>query len=70
MTAAVLNTKISEVKNKIPFANDFVKKTHYDVLYFSTSYHNKFTSDILDAKIEQKELAHKSDISCFVKILT
>ena len=51
-----------------------VKKTDYDVKiskfegkYFTSSDYNKFASDILDAKIKQKELANKSDISNLVK---
>ena len=35
--------------------------------YFDTADYNKFTSDILDAKIKQKELVNKSDIADFVK---
>ena len=30
MTATVLNTKISNIKNKIPVVNDLLKKTDYD----------------------------------------
>ena len=51
-----------------------VKKTDYDARiskfegkYFTSSDYNKFASDILDAKIKQKELANKSDISNLVK---
>ena len=35
--------------------------------YFTTSDYNKFTSDILDAKIKQKELINKSHISNLVR---
>ena len=35
--------------------------------YISTSDDNKFTSDILDAKIKQKEFVNKSDIFNCVK---
>ena len=35
--------------------------------YFATSDCNKFMSDILDAKIKQKELANRSNISNLVK---
>ena len=73
VTTTVLNTKISEVENKIPSVNDLVKKTDYDAKikyiegkYFTTADYNadynKFTSDILDVKIKQKELVNKSDI--------
>ena len=34
---------------------------------FTNSDYNKFTKDILDAKIKQKELLNKFDISNFVK---
>ena len=57
----VLNTKINEVKNKIPVVSDLGKKTSYsdEILeiegkYFTISGYNKFTSDIRDAKIKQK----------------
>ena len=70
MTTAVLNTKTSVVKNKIPVVSDLGKKIDYNAKiseiegkYFSTSDYNKFTSDILDVKIKQKELVNKSDIS-------
>ena len=35
--------------------------------YVTTSDYNKITSDKLDAKIKQKELVNKSDISSHVK---
>ena len=69
MTESVLKTKISEVENKIISVSGLVKKTDYDAkikdierTYFSTTDYNKFTSDILDVKIKQKELVNKSDI--------
>ena len=37
------------------------------VLYHNTSDYNKFTSDILDLEIKQKELVDKSDISIPLK---
>ena len=61
MTTTILNTKISEVENKIPIVNGLVKKTDYDAKikniegkYLTTVDYNKFTSDILDVKIKQK----------------
>ena len=61
MTTAVLNTKISEVENKISSISGSVKKTDYDNKikdiegkYFTTADYNKFASDILDVKIKQK----------------
>ena len=56
---------LNAVKNKIPSINGLVKKTNYDAKikyiegkYFTTSDYNKFTNDILDAKIKQKELVN------------
>ena len=53
---------------------NLVKKTNYGTKisgiegkHFSTSDYNKFTGDILDAKIKQKELVNKSDISNLTK---
>ena len=67
MTTTVLNTKIKEVENKMPALSDLVKKTDYGAKiseiegkYFTTSDYNNFTSDILEAKTKQKELANKS----------
>ena len=34
--------------------------------YFTTSDYNKFTNEILDAKIKNKKLVNKSDISEFI----
>ena len=74
MTIAIINTKISKVKCKIPVASDLVRKTNYEnkILemernYFTTSNYNKFTSDKLHARIKQKELVNRSDISNLVK---
>ena len=71
---SVLNTKIKEVDDKIPEFSGLVKKTDYDAKIsemegkqFTNSDYNKFTNDIFDAKIKQKELLNKSDISNFVK---
>ena len=70
MTATVLNTKIGEVENKIPDVSGLVRKTDYDAkikdiegTYFSTVNYNRFASEIFDAKIKQKELDYKSDVS-------
>ena len=70
MTATVLNTKIGEVENKIPDVSGLVRKTDYDAkikdiegTYFSTVDYNRFASEIFDAKIKQKELDYKSDVS-------
>ena len=70
VTATVLNTKIGEVENKIPDVSGLVRKTDYDAkikdiegTYFSTVNYNRFASEIFDAKIKQKELDYKSDVS-------
>ena len=70
MTTTDLNTKVSEVEK-----SGLAKKLDYDAKiletegkYFTTSDYNKFTSDILYAKIKQEELVNKSDTSNFSKI--
>ena len=69
VTTTARNTKIIEVKNKFPNVSGLVKKTDYDAKisaiegkYFTTDDYNKFTSDILDAKIKQKLLVNKFDL--------
>ena len=59
MTTTALNTKISEVENKIPSVRGLVKKTDYDAKvkdiegkYFTAADYIKFTSDIVDIKIK------------------
>ena len=61
------------MKLGIPDVSDSVKKIDYDSKikdigekYFTTFDYNKFTSDILDSKIKQKELVNKSDFSNLV----
>ena len=58
----------------MPDVNGLVKKKDYDSKIsdiegecLTTSDYNNFTSDILDAKIKQKELVNKSDISNLVR---
>ena len=58
-----LQEKIKEVDTKISSLGGLVEKTDYDAKmleiegkYFTTSDHNEFTSDILDTRINQKEL--------------
>ena len=60
MIPTVPITKLKKVENKILVVNGLVKKTDYDVKvsdiqnkYFTTSYYNKFTKGILDAKIKK-----------------
>ena len=61
VTTTVLNTNIKEVDSKIPDLRGLVKKTDYDTNISEiakkciiTSDYNRFTSDMLDAKIKQK----------------
>ena len=77
VTTTVLDAKIGEVENNIPDANVFVKKTNYnakisdfDKKYFTTSDYNKYTSEILDAKIKEKGFDEKCSICIFEKSLT
>ena len=64
VTTTVLNTKIKVIKNKIPVFSGLVKKTDYDTKIKSQDSrehisllfdYSKFTSDILDEKIKEKE---------------
>ena len=66
MTTTVLNTKISEVENKMSSVIGLVKKTDNDVKikeivekYFTTADFNKFTSDILGVRIKQNNKSKK-----------
>ena len=61
------------VENKIPSVNNLAKKTGYGAKisdierkYFNMSDYNKFTRDILDAKIKEQELVDKSAITGFI----
>ena len=76
MTATVLNTKVIEVENNIPDANGLVKKTDsnpkisdIEKNFFITSDYDKFMSKTLDAKIREKRLLNKFNISNLAKIL-
>ena len=51
MTTTVLNTKISEVENKIP---DNSK-------YITTQEFNKLTAENLEARLKQADLVNKTD---------
>ena len=66
--------KLKRVEKNIHDFTDLVKITDYDAKisdiegrYFTASDYNKFISDILDAKIKQKALVKKSDISNLLK---
>ena len=70
-TTATLNA----VKNETPNVSDIVKKTDYDaeipdidVKYFTMSDYNKFTNDILDAKIKQNTYKFIKNIGLDEKI--
>ena len=70
----VVIRKISGIETKVLDISGFVKKTDYDAKisgtekeYFTTADYNRFTSEPLDAKIKEKEIVNKSDISNLVK---
>ena len=74
ITDLATNADLNDVKNKIPNVTDLVikpdddaKRKNVEDKYFSTSIYNKFTNQILTAKIKNVELLHKSDISEFIK---
>ena len=65
-------TTLTAVGKKILNVSNVVKKTDYDAKtsviegkYFTTSDYNKFTRDILDAKLKEQELVDKSAIAGF-----
>ena len=58
VTTVLLDTKIKEIENKIPVVSGLIRKTDYSAKvsgiktkYYTTTNYNKFTSEILDAKI-------------------
>ena len=69
LTAAVVNTKIGNVHNKIPDVSKLVKKENCDAKikdiqgkYFTTTDYNKFMNDILDSKTKTKK-------NCLIKLI-
>ena len=58
---------------KIPNVSNLVKRTNYDaeIIHIQAKYFafdfNRFPGEILNAKINEKELANKSDISRFIE---
>ena len=69
-TTAVLTT----VENKIRNISDLIKKADYDAgiknvkdKYFITSDYNKFTNNILDAKITAKTIVNESGLNEKIK---
>ena len=80
MTARVLNTKIREVKNKIPNTSNLVTKNALNTKiseveniipdnfkYIATQVFNKLTAENFTARIMQEDLVNKTD---FDNILT
>ena len=72
ITNLVTTAALTGVKDKIPNVSDLAKKADFvekvkeiESKYFTTLY-DKFTNNILDQKIKNKELVHKSDISKFI----
>ena len=70
ITGLATTVALNAVETNIPNVSDLVKKTNYDVKisdfeskYFTTSDYSKFTGEILNAKIKEKELVDKYDIS-------
>ena len=59
MTTTVLNTKISEVENKIP---------HHDK-YITTLEFNKLTTESFTARLKQANLVNKTDFDKKTKML-
>ena len=69
LTAAVVNTKIGNVDNKIPDVSKLVKKVNCGAKikdiqgkYFTTTDYNKFMNDILDSKTKTKK-------NCLIKLI-
>ena len=74
ITASATSSALTAVENEISNVSNLVKKTDFDAKllyieskYITTTNYNKFTSKRLDAKIKQKELVSKSEISHFGK---
>ena len=69
-TTTVLTINIGEVERKILDVSSLIRKTDYNAkisdlekFYFATSDCNKCTSETLDAKIKEKGLINKCNIS-------
>ena len=74
VTTTVLDIKIAGVDNKFPYVNRLVKKTdsnrkmsEIEKKCFTTSDYDKFMSKTLDAKIRERRLLNKFNISNLVK---
>ena len=76
ITNLALATAFTTVENKIPNVSDLVKKAGYDAeikdikdKYFSPPDYNKFTNNILVAKITVKKLVNESGLNEKIKTL-
>ena len=74
MTTTVLDTKTGDVYNKVPDVSGLINKIVHNAKtsdiekkYFTTLNYNKFTTEILDAKMKEKRLLDKFNISNLVK---
>ena len=66
----VTTTALTAVKNTIPNVNDIYEKIKPKVyIYITLIDYNKFTKDILDAKIKKEKLFNKSALNKKVKTL-
>ena len=54
ITGLATTTACATVKNKIPSVNDIYQTIKRNSLYINLTDYNKFTKDILDAKIKEK----------------
>ena len=74
ITKLATTATLISFENKIPNVSDLDKKVDYDTeisemgkKYVTTSDYNKFTSNILDAKITHKKLVNKSGLDEKIK---
>ena len=66
MTTSVLNTKISEVENKVPDTSNLVTKNVENKIcnqdkYITTPEFNKLTAESFAARLKQADLVNKTD---------
>ena len=69
ITGLATTTALTTVKIKIPIINDICNQIKSDNLCITLPDYNKFTEDIVDAKLTQAKLATKDDSADFVKKL-
>ena len=70
VTTAVLNSVQNNMLNVVMITSYDIKILHVKIKYLTTSDYNKFTNDILNAKIKEKELVDRPNISGFVDLIT